>query len=263
MNWSTALNCRPCGPDCHQALNDRRAAVRCRQRKRNPDPCAWPRISSMPSLPARMRRRWIASRLRHRGRQRPVAILELLAQTVAAGRVAQARDPPVQVHLLLGVAHVVIGQVGRQPQFHFHVERGNTAAALKFRHRLLQQPAVEVEADGLHVAVLLLAQQVAGAADLQVAHGDVVARAQGLELLQRRQAAARLGGQPLARRGHQVGEGPVVAAADPPAQLVELGQSEAVGAVDDDGVDPRHVQARLDDRRGHQHVELVVQEGRS
>ena len=44
---------------------------------------------------------------------------------------------------------------------------------------LIQQLDVEVVAHGLHVAVLAVAQQVARAADLQVAHGDAEAGAEG------------------------------------------------------------------------------------
>ena len=47
---------------------------------------------------------------------------------------------------------------------------------------------------------------------------------------------------------------------DPAPQLVELAEPEAVGAVDDEGVHRRHVDARLDDRRAHQHVELALPE---
>src|SRR2546425_7655306 len=43
-------------------------------------------------------------------------------------------------------------------------------------HRLLQPPQVRVEPDGLHVPRLLAAQQVARAAQLEVAQRDAVAR---------------------------------------------------------------------------------------
>ena len=55
--------------------------------------------------------------------------------------------------------------------------------------------------------------------------------------------------------GHQqVGVGLVVAAADAPAQLVQLRQAELVGAADDDGVGGGHVDAGLDDGRAQQQV---------
>jgi hypothetical protein len=52
----------------------------------------------------------------------------------------------------------------------------------------------------------------------------------------------------------------VVRAADAAAQLVQLREAEAVGAVDDDGVGGRHVDAALDDGRAQQHVEALVVE---
>ncbi len=47
-------------------------------------------------------------------------------------------------------------------------------------------------------------------------------------------------------------------AADTPAQLIELGQTEAVGPVHDDGVGAGNVDAGLDDGGAHQQVEALV-----
>src|SRR5690606_41341978 len=52
----------------------------------------------------------------------------------------------------------------------------------------------------------------------------------------------------------------LVAAADPSAQLVQLGQAELVGPFDDDGVGAGHVDAGLDDGRGHQDIEAAMVE---
>ena len=48
--------------------------------------------------------------------------------------------------------------------------------------------------------------------------------------------------------------------ADPAAQLVQVGQSEPVGAVDDDGVDVGHVEAGLDDGGREQDLVLAGRE---
>ena len=104
------------------------------------------------------------------------------------------------------------------------------------------------------------AEQVAGAADLEVERRDAEAAAQVAELLDRGQAPLGHRRQRLLGRNHQVGVGRPVAAADPAAQLVELRQTVAVGAVDDDGVGVGDVEAVLDDRRRQQHVELVGHE---
>ena len=50
------------------------------------------------------------------------------------------------------------------------------------------------------------------------------------------------------------------ASTDATAQLVELREAEQIGAVDDERVHRRHVDAALDDRRAHEHVELVLPE---
>ena len=59
-------------------------------------------------------------------------------------------------------------------------------------HRVLQQLAVQLVADRRDVAALLGAEDVAGAADLQVAHGDLEAGPQLGELLDRLQPLLRV-----------------------------------------------------------------------
>ncbi len=56
----------------------------------------------------------------------------------------------------------------------------------------------------------------------------------------------------------QVGVGLVVAASDAPAKLVQLRQSEFVGAVDDDGVGVGNVDTGFDDGGTEQHVESLL-----
>ena len=61
--------------------------------------------------------------------------------------------------------------------------------------------------------------------------------------------------------GAMVGIGrALAAAADAPADLVELGQAEGLGPLDDQRVGLRDVDARLDDRRAQQHVEALLVE---
>ena len=59
----------------------------------------------------------------------------------------------------------------------------------------------------------------------------------------------------------QVGVGAAIGAADAAAKLVELAEAVAVGAVDEDGVGERNVEAVLDDGGGDEHVVLVIHEG--
>ena len=108
--------------------------------------------------------------------------------------------------------------------------------------------------------MLLRPQEVAGAADLHVAHGDVEARPEVGELLDGAQAQARLAGQALAPGHQQVGVGALLRAADAAADLVELRQAEHVGAVHQDRVHRRDVDAGLDDHGTDEAVELPFQE---
>ena len=101
---------------------------------------------------------------------------------------------------------------------------------------------------------LVASQQVARPTDLQVPQGDLEARAQlgvvpdGAEALVGRLRQDAVGGV------EQVGVGPHAGPAHPAAQLVELPEAEQVGPVDHQGVDGRHVDARLHDGRAHQDV---------
>ena len=76
-----------------------------------------------------------------------------------------------------------------------------------------------------------------------------------------REARRRLGREQLLARVEEVGVGVRVAAPDAAADLVELRQAEHVGAVDDQRVGGRDVDAALDDRRRDEHVGLAGEEG--
>ena len=71
-----------------------------------------------------------------------------------------------------------------------------------------EHPRVQVEADRRHVPGLLAAEDVAGAADLEVGQGDLEAGAQLRGVEDRLEPLARLVGQPLAAAVQQVGVGP-------------------------------------------------------
>ena len=57
-------------------------------------------------------------------------------------------------------------------------------------------------------------------------------------------------------REKEVGVGLVLGAADPAAQLIEIGQPEAIGPIDDDGVGVRNIEAALDDRGADEDVDF-------
>ena len=99
-----------------------------------------------------------------------------------------------------------------------------------------------------------------GPADLEVLHRDGHAGAHLGVLRDRREPVVRgLGQRPLGRIG-EVGVAALAAAPDPAAQLVQLREAEHVGAVDDQRVRVRDVQARLDDRRRDEDVVLLLPE---
>jgi len=99
------------------------------------------------------------------------------------------------------------------------------APGLQRAHGLGEHLVVELEADLHHVAALVLAQHLAGAADLEVVHGQVEARAELFHHLDRLQALLRVLAQGLLGRRQQVGVGLVVRATDAAAQLVQLGEA--------------------------------------
>ena len=68
------------------------------------------------------------------------------------------------------------------------------AAGLHAHHGLFQHLLVELEADLLDVAGLLLAEQIAGAADVEIVRGELEAGAERVERLQHLEPPLRLRG---------------------------------------------------------------------
>src|SRR3954447_20265157 len=116
---------------------------------------------------------------------------------------------------------------------------------LELRNGLADQAYVEVETDRRDVPGLLAAEQVAGTADLEVLHRDLHAGPEVGVLRDRREPVVRLLCQWLLRRVEEVGVGTVTATADPATQLVQLGETEQVGSLDDERVGIGDVQATL------------------
>ena len=150
--------------------------------------------------------------------------------------------------------------VGEEIQAKLHFEAGFGLLAFEVADALFEELAVKLKADGGDVAALFGAEQVAGAADFQVAHGDAEAAAQGGILFDGAEALAGLHQQAGMAGQQQVGVGLVLVTAHPAAQLIEIAQAEAVGAVNDDGVGVGDVQAAFDDGGGQQDVGAAVDE---
>ena len=154
---------------------------------------------------------------------------------------------------------VVVGKAGVVGELHFGLVEGD-GLFLEGVDGALEELAIEVEADGGDLARLLDAEDVAGAPDLEVAHGDFHAAAvttrfnKGVESLLGELGEADVLGD------EKIGVGGAVPAAHSAAELVEVGQAVGVGAVDEDGVGIRYVDSVFDDGGGKEDVDLSLAE---
>ena len=105
---------------------------------------------------------------------------------------------------------------------------GNARFHAQFLHRLGQDLLVGFKAHVGDEAALLRAQQVAGAADVQVLHRDVETAAQVGELLDGLQAAPGVLRDGNERRNHQIAERLPVGAAHAAPQLMQVGKAMMV-----------------------------------
>ena len=132
--------------------------------------------------------------------------------------------------------------------------------ALQFPHHVVEQFQVRVESDGLNMAVLLPAQQVAAAAQFQIQRGDFETRAQVAELAQRRQPFPRHFRKLRIRRHQQIRVSPPVRPPHAPAQLVQLRQPVALRVLNDDRIRQRNIQAVFHNRGADKYVVLMLHE---
>ena len=112
------------------------------------------------------------------------------------------------------------------------------------------------------MAGLFVAEQVAGAADVEVVARQLEPGTQRIQRVQHLQALLGLRRDGLVRGQGEQRVGASLRAADASTQLVELGEAEHVGAMHDQRVGARDVEAGLDDRGGEEDVVFAVVEGR-
>ena len=129
---------------------------------------------------------------------------------------------------------------------------------LDARDLLLQNFGVELVAHLIHMPVLFGAQNVARAADLEIAHGDAEARAELGELHEGLQPFRRLLRHDALGLVSKVGVREAFAPPHSAPELIELGDAEAVGIDDDDGVGVGKVDAVFDDGRRDEDVVLAA-----
>ena len=158
-------------------------------------------------------------------------------------------EPAVDVDLGPQIADIIAGEEGVAGEVERHLGGIGGGDPLHPPHGLFEEAAVELVADGGDVAALLGAEEVAGAADLEVAHCQREPRPHAREFLDRSQAPRGGGGEPGRFVDEHVAVGAVVGAADTAAELVEIGQAVMIGLVDEDCVGVGDVEPTLDDRR--------------
>ena len=95
---------------------------------------------------------------------------------------------------------------------------------------------VESEADLLNLSALDIAEQFTGAPDLQVVAGECETRSQVLEGIDSFEAFLCVGRYGRLGRCDQIRVSPVVRSSNSTAQLMQLREAEAIGAVDNDGI---------------------------
>ena len=130
------------------------------------------------------------SRLYGRRRQRTEAIVELRGQLIEPGLAVGGGDALVERQPHVHIGDIGLGQERRQAQLHFGgggerlIER-RLAPRLEGAHGVVEHVEVQRQADLGHLAALLLAQQLARAANLEVVGREHEARAELLHRLDR------------------------------------------------------------------------------
>ena len=110
------------------------------------------------------------------------------------------------------------------------------------------------------MAVLLRAQKVSGAADLQVPHGYLEAAAQFRKLTDSMKALLCHFLEHFVPLVHKECIGSPVGTAHTSSELVELGQAHLVRVVDDHGVGVGNIQTCLNDGGGDKYINFTVDE---
>src|SRR6266540_828875 len=170
-------------------------------------------------------------------------------------------EPTVQVDLQRLGGDVVGGHV----RIHACVDPDRThrdaPLAGQLRDRFRQELDIQLEAECGDVTGLLVAEQVARAANLEVAHRDRETGTQLGVVGERRQAGPRFGGQLGHVRIEQVRVRGHVGSPDTSADLVQLRQAELIRALDDQRVRLGDVESGLDDRRRDERIRVAAEEG--
>ncbi len=133
--------------------------------------------------------------------KRAEAVDQLGGEGVDVGRALELVHPPVEAHPEVEIGDVGFGQQDRRIDADLRREGLGARldpARLGLEDRLLEHRLVEFEADLLDMARLLVAEQIAGAADVEIVGGELEAGAETVERRQHLQAlVGGLGEQPV------------------------------------------------------------------
>src|SRR5215204_804198 len=198
-------------------------------------------------------------------RQRSEAIRHLRPDTLDLTFVLDLGEPSVKSEAHRQVGDITLGNHhGRTNCDLWRPPVGNrrSDAGLKACHRLLQHLLIQLVTYLLDMPRLLVAEQIAGAANIEIVRGELEAGAQRVKRLQYLEAALGLRGNLSLCRQREQRIGAYLRPPYSPAQLIELRQPEAVGAMDDERVGGRNIEAGFNDGSREQQVVFAVIESR-
>ena len=112
------------------------------------------------------------------------AVLDLLGEGVHRGGVGEAGEAAVEFEAYVRLGDEIGRQMGREVEGDLRAPFGREGFAARRRERADQQMAIELGADQAEMAGLLLAEQVAGAAQVEIGGAD---RESGAELVECRE----------------------------------------------------------------------------
>src|ERR1043166_2813704 len=145
--------------------------------------------------------------------------------------------------------HIASRNVSLDVQLQMHRNALGRHLAAHPLDRLLQKLAVQLVSDRGNVAGLLRSEDVPRPANLEIAHGDPKTGAQFAELLNGLETPRCCARDRSIRAEQQVAIGVVLVATDPAAELMQIGQPEIVGSIDENRIGIGNIQPRLNNRR--------------
>src|SRR5438067_5734942 len=212
-----------------------------------------------------------SNKIFHGVRKRAKAISPFFDQPIQLFRSGDFRDPPISLNAQAGIVDVVVGEKGGdagvavnklgfvsgdeiEPQLYFEAP----ARFLSFNlgDGLLEQLAIEIETYRHNVPTLGGAENTAGAADLQIAHGHAKTGAERAVLFDGVDSFACGAHHHELARQQKISVGFVLGTSNPPTQLIQIGQAETIRPINDNGVGIWNVQAAFDDGGADQHIDV-------